>query len=73
MASEFNMAIIGQQSFFLWATNQEIKKQNICQPIKVFEGYTKKFGIEDAKLIRTPMATNGYIDWDKGGNPVDQK
>lgn len=29
--------------------------------------------MEDAKPIRTPMATNGHLDLDEGGNPVDQK
>ena len=33
----------------------------------------KKFGMEDAKLIKTPMATNGHLDLDEGGIPVDQK
>ena len=33
----------------------------------------KKFGMEDAKPIKTPMATNGHLDLDEGGNPVDQK
>ena len=29
--------------------------------------------MEDAKPIKTPMATNGHLDLDGGGNPVDQK
>ena len=33
----------------------------------------KKFGMEDAKPIKTPMATNEHLDLDEGGNPVDQK
>ena len=33
----------------------------------------KKIGMEDAKPIKTPMATNGHLDLDEGGNPVDQK
>jgi hypothetical protein len=33
----------------------------------------KKFGMEDAKLIKTPMATNGHLDLDEGGKPVDLK
>jgi hypothetical protein len=30
----------------------------------------KKFGMEDAKPIRTPMATNGHLDMDEGENVV---
>jgi hypothetical protein len=33
----------------------------------------KKFGIEDAKSISTPMGTNGSLDSDVSGNIVDQK
>jgi hypothetical protein len=33
----------------------------------------KKFGMDEAKLIRTPMGTNGNLDCDASGNMVDQK
>jgi hypothetical protein len=33
----------------------------------------KKFGMEDAKGISTPMGTNGTLDSDASGNMVDQK
>jgi predicted XRE-type DNA-binding protein len=33
----------------------------------------KKFGMEDAKEISTPMETNGNLDSDVSGNMVDQK
>jgi hypothetical protein len=33
----------------------------------------KKFGMEDAKPIKTPMATNGHLDLDEGGKLVDFK
>jgi hypothetical protein len=33
----------------------------------------KKFGMEDAKPIKTPMATNGHLDLDEGGKSVDFK
>jgi hypothetical protein len=30
-------------------------------------------GMEDAKPIKTPMATNGHLDLDEGGKAVDLK
>ena len=40
------------------------------------EKYTKdifkKFKMDECKLIKTPMATNGYLDLDVNGKPVDQ-
>jgi hypothetical protein len=33
----------------------------------------KKFGLENAKPIKTPMTTNGHLYLDEGGTIVDQK
>jgi hypothetical protein len=33
----------------------------------------KKFGMDVAKAISTPMGTNGNLDSDANGNMVDQK
>jgi hypothetical protein len=32
----------------------------------------KKFGIDKAKLIKTPICTNGHLNLDLGGTSVDQ-
>ena len=47
-------------------------KAPLCQS-KYVKDILKKFGMEDAKPIKTPMATNGHLDLDEGGNTVDQK
>jgi hypothetical protein len=41
--------------------------------IKICEGFIEKFGLMDAKTINRPMATNGHLDLDEGGKPVDIK
>jgi hypothetical protein len=33
----------------------------------------KKFGMDKAKPIKTPMGTNDHLDLDMGGKSVDQK
>jgi hypothetical protein len=33
----------------------------------------KKFGMDNAKPIKTLMGTNGHLDLDLGGTSVDQK
>jgi hypothetical protein len=33
----------------------------------------KKFCMDDSKPIKTPIATNGHLDLDEGGKPVDLK
>jgi hypothetical protein len=40
---------------------------------KYIKDMLKKFGMEDAKGISTPMRTNGSLDSDASGNMVDQK
>jgi hypothetical protein len=39
---------------------------------KYIKDMLKKFGMEDAKEISTPMGTNGSLDSDASGNMVDQ-
>jgi hypothetical protein len=44
----------------------------ICQT-KYIQDILKKFGMKNAKPIKTPMGTNGHLDLDIGGKSVDQK
>jgi hypothetical protein len=41
--------------------------------MKYTRGILKKFGLDKAKLIKTPMDTNDHLDLDLGGTSVDQK
>ena len=40
---------------------------------KYIKDMLKKFGMDDAKAISTPMGTNGRLDSDASGSMVDQK
>ena len=40
---------------------------------KYIKDMLKKFGMNEAKAISTPMGTNGNLDIDASGNMVDQK
>jgi hypothetical protein len=40
---------------------------------KYIKDMLKKFGMNKAKSISTPMGTNGNLDSDASGNMVDQK
>jgi hypothetical protein len=44
----------------------------VCQS-KYVKNILKKFGIEEAKPIKTPIATNGHLDLDEEGTPVEFK
>jgi hypothetical protein len=41
--------------------------------VKLARDILKKFGMKNAKPIKTPMGTNGHLDLDTGGKSVDQK
>jgi hypothetical protein len=41
--------------------------------MKYIQDILTKFGMKDAKPIKTPMGTNGHLDLDTGGKSVDQK
>jgi hypothetical protein len=40
---------------------------------KYIQDILNKFGMKDAKPIKTPMGTNRHLDLDMGGKSVDQK
>lgn len=44
----------------------------ICQA-KYTQDLLKKFDMDKAKPIKTPMPTNGHLDLNKKNKPVDQK
>ena len=50
-----------------------VKFPGACPGFPDFKTSLTKFGMKDAKPIKTPMGTNGHLDLDTGGKSVDQK
>jgi hypothetical protein len=73
MANEFEMSMIGELSYFLGLQIKQLKNGTFVSQGKYIKDMLKKFGMEDAKGISTPMGTNGSLDSDISGNMVDQK
>jgi hypothetical protein len=73
MSKEFEMSMIGELSFFLGLQIKQLKDRIFVSQSKYLKDILKKFGLENAKPIKTPMATNGHLDLDEGGTIVDQK
>jgi hypothetical protein len=73
MSREFEMSMIGELSFFLGLQIKQLKEGTFVCQSKYVKDVLKKFGIEDAKPIKTPTTTNGHLDLDEGGKPVDLK
>jgi hypothetical protein len=49
-----------------------MKDGNFLSQEKYTKDLLKRFNMEKCKPIKTPMPTNGHLDLDDGGNPVDQ-
>nr|AAN05371.1 Putative retroelement [Oryza sativa Japonica Group]AAP53179.1 retrotransposon protein, putative, Ty1-copia subclass [Oryza sativa Japonica Group] len=73
MSREFEMSMIGELSFFLRLQIKQLKDGTFLSQTKYIKDLLKRFGLEDAKPIKTPMVTNGHLDLDEGGKPVDLK
>ena len=73
MASEFEMSMIGELSYFLGLQIKQMKNGTFVSEGKYIKDMLKKFGMDDAKAISTPMETNGNLVSDVSGNMVDQK
>jgi hypothetical protein len=65
--------MIGELSYFLGLQIKQLKNGIFVSQGKYIKDMFKKFGMEDAKGISTPMGTNESLDSDTSGNMVDQK
>ena len=73
MASEFEMSMIGELSYFLGLQIKQIKNGTFVSHDEYIKDMLKKFEMDDAKAISTPMGTNENLDSDASGNIVNQK
>jgi hypothetical protein len=65
--------MIGELSFFLGLQVKQPKDETfICQS-KYVNDLLNRFGMDNSKSIKTPMAINDHLDIDERGNPVDLK
>jgi hypothetical protein len=58
MANEFEMSMIGELSYFLGLQIKQMKNDTFVSQGKYIKDMIKKFGLQDAKQMSTPMGTN---------------
>jgi hypothetical protein len=63
VSKEFEMSMIGELSFFLGLQIKLLKDGIFVSQSKYLKDMLKKFGLENAKSIKTPMATKGHLIW----------
>jgi hypothetical protein len=72
MSKEFEMSMIGEHIFFLGFQVKQIREGIFISQEKYTKDLLKRFKMEDCKPIKTLMPSNGHLDVDEEGKPVDQ-
>jgi hypothetical protein len=67
------MSMMGELKFFHGFQIKQLEDGTFLSQTKFTHEILKKFGMDKAKPINTPMGTNGHLDLDMGGKSVDQK
>jgi hypothetical protein len=73
MTDKFEMSMMGELRFFLGFQIKQHEDETFISQTKYTHDILKKFGMDKAKPIKTPMDTNEHLDIDLGGKLVDQK
>jgi hypothetical protein len=73
ITDRFEMSIMGELKYFLSFQIKQLEDGTFISQTKYTHDLLKKFGMDKAKPIKTPMGTNGHLDLDIDGKSVDQK
>nr|KYP40644.1 Retrovirus-related Pol polyprotein from transposon TNT 1-94 [Cajanus cajan] len=73
MQSEFEMSMMGELNFFLGLQIRQTKNGIFINQSKYCKELLKRFGMENAKSMATPMSTTCYLDKDEVGKSIDVK
>jgi hypothetical protein len=73
VTNRFEMSMMGELKYFLGFQMKQLEDGTFISQTKYTHDLLKKFGMDKAKPIKTPMGINGHRDLDMGGKSVDQK
>jgi hypothetical protein len=73
MIQKFEMSMMGKLKYFLGFQVKQLQEGTFISQTKYIQDILTKFGMKDAKPIKTPMGTNGHLDLNTGGKSIDQK
>jgi hypothetical protein len=73
MIQKFEMSMMGELKYFLGFQIKQLQEGTFICQTKYIQDILKKFGMKNAKPIKTPMRTNEHLNLDTGGKFVDQK
>jgi hypothetical protein len=73
MIDRFEIYMMEELKYFLRFQIKQFEDGAFISQIKYTFDLLKKFGMDKAKSIKTPIGTNGHLNLDMGGNSVHQK
>jgi hypothetical protein len=73
MTDRFEMSMMGELKYFLGFQIKQWEDDTFRSQTKYTHDLLKKFGMDKAKPIKTPMGTNGHLNLDMDSKSVDQK
>jgi hypothetical protein len=73
MVQKNEMSMMGEFKYFLRFQIKQLQEVTFIIHMKYTQDILKKFGMKDAKPIKTPIDINGHLNLDTGGNLVYQK
>jgi hypothetical protein len=73
MTKRIEMSMMGELTFFLGFQIKQLKEGTFISQTKYTNDMLKKFDMNNAKSMKTPMPTNGHLDLDDDRKAMDQK
>ena len=71
MKNEFEMSMVGELNYFLGLQVKQYNDGIFISQSKYAKNLVKKFGMDSAKHLKTPMGTNEKLSKDENGVLVD--
>ncbi|KAL6337931.1 hypothetical protein AAG906_005396 [Vitis piasezkii] len=71
MYSEFEMSMMGKLNFFLGLQIKQLKEGTFINQAKYIKDLLKRFNMEEAKVMKTPMSSFIKLDMDEKGKSID--
>nr|CAN64305.1 hypothetical protein VITISV_026331 [Vitis vinifera] len=71
MHSEFEMSMMGELNFFLGLQIKQLKEGTFINQAKYIRDLLKRFNMEEAETMKTPMSSSIKLDMDEKGKPVN--
>ena len=73
ITKRFEMSMMGELTYFLGFQIKQLKDGTFISQTKYTIDMLKKFDIDKAKPIKTPMPTTGHLNLDGDDKAIDQK